>query len=178
MTYDEHQPQDVDEKKQSAIAALSRLREHQLVLVDGGHTATLFAQAVPRNYPATFVTHSPSVARILTARAPAEVIVVGGRLDPSSCVAVGATTVRGYARLSADLCVLGLTGIKAGQGIFTDHYEQSQVRAAMIGAANEVVALAIAKKLGAGGVFRVAPTSGVTHIAVEEETPVALTRPF
>jgi DeoR/GlpR family transcriptional regulator of sugar metabolism len=177
-TYDERQRQDLAEKKQSATAALSRLRENQLVLVDGGSTAALFAEAVPSNYPATFVTHSPTVAGILIARAPAEVVVIGGRLDPFSRVAVGAATVQAYARLSADLCVLGLGGINAGQGIFTPYYEESLVRAAMIDAANEVVALAIADKLGTGGAFQVAPSNALTHLAVEDDTPVALTRPF
>jgi DeoR/GlpR family transcriptional regulator of sugar metabolism len=177
-TYDERQRQGLAEKKQSATAALSRLRENQLVLVDGGSTAALFAETVPVNYPATFVTHSPSVAGILIARAPAEVVVVGGRLDPFSRVAVGAATVQAYARLSADLCVLGLSGLNAGQGVFTPYYEESLVRAAMIDAANEVVALAIADKLGTGGAFQVAPTSALTHLAVEDDTPAALTRPF
>lgn len=177
-TYEGRQTQGVAEKAESAAAALTLLAPNQLVIVDGGSTAQLFVEAIPQGYPATFITHCPAIASGLIEREPADVVTIGGRLDPFSRVAVGSATVDAYRSLSADLCVLGVWGINPSQGISSPYYEESLVRASMVGAANQVVGLAIAAKLGTGGPFHVAPADALTHLAVEASAPDALTEPY
>jgi DeoR/GlpR family transcriptional regulator of sugar metabolism len=177
-THDERHLQDLSQKEESARAALSLLAEDQLVIVDGGSTAEMFAGMVPLRCSATFITHCPATAVALATRSPAEIVLVGGRLDPFSRVAVGASAVEAYSNISADLCVVGLSGINVSKGIYSPHYEESLVRAAMINAANETVGLAITDKLGTGDAFNVAPATALTHLAVDAEAPEELTRPF
>lgn len=177
-TYAERQAQSLEEKAQSVQGALSLLRENQLVIVDGGSTAALFVDAIPMHYPATFITHAPSIAAALVSREPADVILIGGRIDPFSRVAVGATTVGAYRGISADLCVLGIWGVNVREGVSSPYYEESLVRAAMVAAADKVVGLAIAEKLGTGGAFTVAPVTALTHLSVESGIDEDLLVPF
>lgn len=177
-TFDGRSGQGLAEKAQSAAAALAVLEPDQVVIVDGGSTGALLVDALPVGFPATFITHSPAIAAALITRAPAEVILIGGRVDPSSRAAVGATTVEAYGRLSADVCLLGTWGVNLTQGVVAPYYEEALVRAAMVDAANTVVALAVADKLGTGGPYTVAPVSALTHLSVETGVAAELTRPF
>ncbi|TDD99926.1 DeoR/GlpR family DNA-binding transcription regulator [Jiangella asiatica] len=177
-TYAERQEQSVAEKTQSARAAIGLLESNQLVIVDGGSTAALFVEALPSNYPATFVTHAPSIAAALIAKEPDDVISIGGRVDPFSRVCVGATTVEAYNNLTADLCVLGIWGVNVTQGISSPYHEEALVRSAMVAAAGRVVGLAVSDKLGTGGAFKVAPVTALTHLSVESNVPDELLAPF
>jgi DeoR/GlpR family transcriptional regulator of sugar metabolism len=177
-TFEGRQSQGLAEKAESARAAMQLLEPSQLVIVDGGSTAQAFVDALPRGYPATFITHSPAIASTLITRDPAEVVLIGGRLDPFSRTAVGSTAVAAYRGISADLCVLGVWGINLTQGISSPYYEESLVRATMVEAANQVVGLAISAKLGTGGPFTVAPADALTHLAVEQATPESQTEPY
>lgn len=177
-TYSERQLQGRSEKAESALAALTLIEEDQLVLVDGGSTAALVVEALPARFPATFITHVPSVAAALAEKDPAEVILLGGRVDPRSRAAVGATTVQGYRSVTADLCLLGIGGIHILQGVTSPYHEEALVRAAMVAAADRVVGLAIGEKLGTAGAFRVAAATDLTHLSVERGVDDGLLTPF
>jgi DeoR/GlpR family transcriptional regulator of sugar metabolism len=177
-TYVARQQQFLTEKAQSAKAALTLLEPDHIVIVDGGSTAALFAEALPVRYPATFLTHVPSIAATLIGKEPAEVIAIGGRVDPFSRGAVGASAVEAYRGVTADLCVLGIAGLNADDGISSPYYEEALVRKAMIAAADKVVGLAVGEKLGTGAAFHVAPADDLTHLAVEPGVDEALLLPF
>ncbi|MEV6123146.1 DeoR/GlpR family DNA-binding transcription regulator [Streptomyces sp. SID8352] len=177
-SYEEREGSGIGEKKQSALAALALVAEDDVVIIDGGSTTAALVRALPAGYPATFITHSPAIADELLHRSVRETILIGGRLDPHSRVAVGALPVETYGRISADICFLGIWGLNITQGVTSPYYDEAQVRAAMVGAANRVVGLAVANKLGTGGPFTVAPASALTHLSVEGGVPEEVTRPF
>jgi len=177
-SYRERQEQAVSEKDQSAQAAIALLKPSQIVIVDGGSTALKFVSHLPQHYPATFMTNTPAIAAALAEREPAEVISIGGRVDPFSRAAVGPTAVDAFRNVTADLCVLGIWGITASDGISSPYYEEALVRAAMVGAADKVVGLAVGEKLGTGGGFNIAPATALTHLAVEHGVAEELLRPF
>jgi DeoR/GlpR family transcriptional regulator of sugar metabolism len=177
-SYRERQQQAVPEKEESARAALTLLEPEQIVLIDGGSTALMVVAHLPTNYPATFVTHTPAIAAALIEREPAEVVSIGGRMDRFSHASVGASTVDAYREITADLCLLGIWGINAKDGICSPYYEEALVRSAMVNAADKVVGLAIGEKLGTGGGFHVAPAGDLTHLAVESHVDRRLLDPF
>lgn len=177
-TYRERQEQSLSEKDQSARAAIKMLEPDQIVIVDGGSTALRFVAHLPMNYPATFVTNTPAVAAALMDREPAEVISIGGRVCRFSHAAVGPVAVDAFRGVTADLCVLGIWGINASDGLSSPYYEETLVRSAMVNAADKVVGLAVAEKLGTGGGFHVAPATALTHLAVESGVEESLLQPF
>jgi DeoR/GlpR family transcriptional regulator of sugar metabolism len=177
-TFEGRQDDALAEKALSAEAAVTMLHPDDIVIIDGGRTAQALVETIPKAYPATFITHCPETADGLADRDAREIVLIGGRLDPHSRVAVGSTTVEAYSRLSADVCFLGFWGINAVQGITSPYYEESLVRVAMVDAANTVVGLGVSAKLGTSGPFHVAPASALTYLALEPGTSAELTRPF
>lgn len=177
-SYRERQEQSISEKDQSAQAAINLLEPDQIVIVDGGSTALRFVAHLPLNYPATFMTNTPAIAAALVEREPAEVISIGGRVDHFSHAAVGPAAVDAFRNVTADLCVLGIWGITASDGISSPYYEETLVRSVMVNSADKVVGLAVGEKLGTGGGFNVAPATALTHLAVERDVEEELLHPF
>ena len=177
-TYEERSRQSVSGKLAVAGAAATLLEGGQTVIVDGGSTALALVDAIPRGLGGTFITHSPPVATAL-ARDPArEVITIGGSLDARAMVAVGAQTIEAYARITADICFLGIWSVHAAAGISSGYYEEAEVRRVLVQRADRVVGLASRDKLGTTAQFGIAPATALTHLATEPDVGAEVLDPF
>jgi DeoR/GlpR family transcriptional regulator of sugar metabolism len=162
-TYQQRQVHALPGKIATANVAARLLQPGQTVILDGGSTALHLAEHIRG---CTVITHSPSVASALAGN---EVILVGGTLDPRAMVATGATTVRAYADITADVVFLGIWAIHAEHGLSGGYREESEVRRTMIQSAKTVVGLADATKLNTVAPFRYAPATALTHLATDGE---------
>ena len=77
-SYAARQHQQPQAKAEIAQAAMQLIRDHQVILLDGGTTPLQVAQRLPRTLQATVITHSPPIATALAEHPTVEVIVVGG----------------------------------------------------------------------------------------------------
>jgi DeoR/GlpR family transcriptional regulator of sugar metabolism len=161
-TYEERQTHALPGKLATARAAARVLQPGQTVIVDGGSTALLLAEHI---HGATVITHSPPTAAALAH--DNEVILIGGTLDPRAMVATGATTLRAYAEITADVLFLGVWAIDPERGLSGGYREESEVRRTMIGRASTVVGLADATKLGTVAPFRYAAATALTQLATD-----------
>jgi len=177
-TYQDRQTQAVAGKIATARAAATLLEPGQVVILDGGSTALHLVDAIPAGLTATFVTHSPPVAAALARHPGLEIVTVGGTLDPRAMVAVGATAIAGFRRVSADLCFLGIWALHPTGGISTAYHEEAELRRVLVGCADRVVGLASREKLGTVAAFTVAPATALTHLATEPDIPDAMLAPF
>jgi DeoR/GlpR family transcriptional regulator of sugar metabolism len=177
-TYEDRRTQAVAGKIATARAAATLLEPGQVVILDGGSTALQLVDAIPAGHTGTFVTHSPPVAAALGRHPGLEVVAIGGTLDPRAMVAVGATAVESFRRISADLCFLGVWALHPAGGISTAYYEEAEVRRVLVGCADRVVGLASREKLGTAAAFTIAPASALTHLATEPGVPEAVLAPF
>jgi DeoR/GlpR family transcriptional regulator of sugar metabolism len=177
-TYEERSRQSVKGKLAVARAAATLIQPGETAIVDGGSTALALVDAIPPDHVGTFVTHSPPVAAALAARPRAEVIMVGGTLDPRAMVAVGAQTIDAYSRITADVCFLGIWAVHASAGISSGYYEEAEVRRVLVQRADRVVGLASRDKLGTTAPFGIAPATALTHLATEPDVPAELVDPF
>jgi DeoR/GlpR family transcriptional regulator of sugar metabolism len=177
-TYEDRQTQAVAGKIATARAAASLLAPGQVVILDGGSTALHLVDAIPAGHTGTFVTHSPPVAAALARHPGLEIVTVGGTLDPRAMVAVGATAVKSFRRVNADVCFLGVWALHPTGGISTAYYEEAEVRRVLVGCADRVVGLASREKLGTAAAFTIAPASALTHLATEPGVPEAILAPF
>ncbi|MBE2320617.1 DeoR/GlpR transcriptional regulator [Solirubrobacter sp. CPCC 204708] len=178
ITYEGRQAQGADAKRAVARAAATMLVPGQVVIVDGGSTALALVDAIPPDHTGTFVTHSPPVAAALARLPGAEVVVIGGRLEPRAMVAVGAQTVAAYRQITADVCFLGVWSIHAEHGISQQYPDEADVRRTLLERANLVVGLAHRDKLGTVAPFVVGPADSLTHLATERDAPEPLVAPF
>ena len=177
---DLHTRQAIGSSAKAAIgrAAASMIEPGAIVFLDGGTTAVQVARHLPANLRATVVTHSPSIAVELERHALTEVVLIGGRLFKHSMVAVGASALEAIARIRADLCFVGATGVHPTAGLTTGDLEEAHVKRALIGRAAESFVLASSEKLNAASPYTIAPLSDLSGIITERDVPDGTLEPF
>jgi len=156
--------------KRLVAAAAARLVEPgSTVILDGGTTALAVATALPPTLRCTVVTHSPTVAAALVEHPTAEVFVLGGRLFKHSAVASGAATVEAAQRISADLFLLGVTGIHPDAGLTTGDGDEAAMKRVLAGRAAETYVLGSSEKVGAASPYGVIGFDEVAGVVTDAD---------
>ncbi|OCC05002.1 hypothetical protein BA190_11185 [Labrys sp. WJW] len=159
-------------KARLARAAAGLVLPDQVVVIDGGTTNLEVARQLPRDLRATIVTNSPLIASATTEHPHLEVILLGGIFDKRSQMVLGARVLDQLHAINADLCFIGVHGIHEEFGLTTAGYDEAAIKAAMIKAAAEVVAVATPDKFGTVAAHHFATLSSIDTL-VTEETPRA-----
>jgi DeoR/GlpR family transcriptional regulator of sugar metabolism len=158
-------------KDRLAARAAALIRPGQTMIFDGGTTHLALVRALPPDLVATIATHSPMIAAALEDHPGIEVLLIGGRLYRHSMVATGAIAAEGFARLRADLCFLGVTGLHPDSGLTTGDAEEAAIKRAMLAASGETIVLATPDKIGTASPHIIASLSAVTTLIVAAEGP-------
>lgn len=148
-------------------AATKLVKAGQVVILDGGTSTLQLARHLPLELKLTVVTHSPTIAVALVDHPLIEVVLIGGRLFKHSVVAVGAAAIEAIARIHADVCFIGVTGIHPQAGLSTGDLEEAHVKRALIGSAGETYVLVSAEKLNAASPYVIVPATEVAGMVVE-----------
>lgn len=167
-----------EEKAALARAAVGVLGDARVVLIDGSTTNLELARRLPAEPVRTVLTNSPPIAAQLASHPTAQVVQIGGRLDKRASVTVGPAAIDFIRSVRADACVLGVCALHPEAGLSTDDLDEAHVKRAMVAASADVIALATADKLRAGGPYLVAPVAEVTHLVAEAGAPDALLDPY
>jgi DeoR/GlpR family transcriptional regulator of sugar metabolism len=157
----------VDSKARVAAAAADLIEPGSTVLLDGGTTALAVARALRRDLDATIVTHSPTVAAALVDHPRVEVYVLGGRLFKHSAVTCGAAAVEAAEAVTADLFLLGVTGVHPDRGLTTGDADEAAMKRALARRAADTYVLASTEKIGAASPFAVLPLVDVAGIITD-----------
>lgn len=156
-------------KRRIALAAAALVRPGSTLILDGGTTALAVARALPPELDCTVITHSPTVATALLDHPKAEVFLLGGRLFKHSAVACGAAAAEAAQNVSADLFLLGVTGVHPDAGLTTGDAEEAAMKRALAARAADTYVLASSEKIGAASRFRVLPWEGVTGLLTDAD---------
>ncbi|GAA4984805.1 DeoR/GlpR family DNA-binding transcription regulator [Kineococcus glutinatus] len=156
-----------DSKQRVARRAVALVRPGGAVLLDGGTTALAVARVLPADLDCTVITHSPTVAAALLAHPRAEVLLIGGRLFKHSAVTCGAAAVEAAQAVSAEVFLLGVTGVHADHGLTTGDAEEAAMKRALAARAAETYVLASAEKVGAVSRYAVLPLADVAGVVVD-----------
>jgi DeoR/GlpR family transcriptional regulator of sugar metabolism len=157
----------VASKERVAAAAAKLVRPGGVAILDGGTTTLAVVAALPRDLEATIVTHSPTIATALGDHAGVEVQILGGRLFRHSMVTCGAAAVEAAQGVSADVFLLGVTGVHHETGLTTGDADEAAMKRALSRRAADTFVLASAEKVGAASPFLVLPISDVTGIVTD-----------
>lgn len=157
----------VESKQRVAAAAARLVTPGSTVLLDGGTTTLALARALPPDLDATVVTHSPTVASALVEHPRVEVVLIGGRVFKHSGVACGAAAVEAAQRVSADLFLLGVTGVHPTAGLTTGDADEAAMKRALAHRAADTYVLASAEKIGAASPFTVLPLADVAGVVTD-----------
>jgi len=132
------------------------------------------ARALPRDLEATVVTHSPTVASALLGHHGIEVYLIGGRLFRHSAVTCGAAAAEAAQGVTADVFLLGVTGVHPEAGLTTGDADEAAMKRTLARRAADTYVLASAEKLGAASRFAVLPFGDVAGIITDadESAPI------
>ncbi|MGW6563110.1 DeoR/GlpR family DNA-binding transcription regulator [Streptomyces hydrogenans] len=156
-------------KRRIALAAAALVRPGSALILDGGTTALAVARALAPELDCTVITHSPTVATALLDHPKAEVFLLGGRLFKHSAVTCGAAAAEATQNVSADLFLLGVTGVHPDAGLTTGDAEEAAMKRALAARAADTYVLASSEKIGAASRFRVLPWEGVTGLLTDAD---------
>jgi DeoR/GlpR family transcriptional regulator of sugar metabolism len=156
-----------ESKQRVAACAAALIKPGDRVIFDGGTTTLAVARALPADLRATIVTHSPTIATALVDHPTVEILLLGGRIYKHSAVACGAATAEAARGLTADLFLLGVTGVHAQHGLTTGDAEEAAMKRTLAGRAAETYVLASAEKIGAVSPYSVIELSAATAILTD-----------
>lgn len=154
-------------KSRVAARAAQLVRPGSRVILDGGTTTLAVVRALPGDLVCTVITHSPTIAVALLDRPAIEVFLLGGRLFRHSAVTCGAAAVEAAQAVSADLFLLGVTGVHPEHGLTTGDPEEAAMKRALAARAADTYVLASAEKVGAVSPYRVLPLSDVAGVVTD-----------
>ncbi|NEA38517.1 DeoR/GlpR family DNA-binding transcription regulator [Streptomyces sp. SID11385] len=156
-----------DGKRKVAAFAAKLVRPGSAVILDGGTTALALARALPHELPCTVITHSPTIAAALLDHPRAELFLLGGRLFKHSAVTCGAAAVEAAQNVTADVCLLGVTGVHPEVGLTTGDADEAAMKRALASRAAETYILASSEKIGTASRFRVLPWQKITGLITD-----------
>jgi DeoR/GlpR family transcriptional regulator of sugar metabolism len=159
----------VDGKDRVAALAAGLVRPGSTVILDGGTTTLAVARALPDDLEATVVTHSPTVAVALLDHPGIEVFLLGGRLFRHSAVTCGAAAAEAAQAISADVFLLGVTGVHPDAGLTTGDAEEAAMKRTLARRAADTYVLASAEKLGAASRFAVLPFADIAGVITDAD---------
>ncbi|MGW0551841.1 DeoR/GlpR family DNA-binding transcription regulator [Streptomyces altiplanensis] len=159
----------LDGKQKVASVAAGLVRPGGTLILDGGTTALAVAHALPRYLACTVITHSPTIAAALLDHPQAELFLLGGRVFKHSAVACGAAAVEAAQNVSADLCLLGVTGVHPEAGLTTGDAEEAAMKRALSARAADTCILASSEKIGTASQFRVLPWEKVSGLITDAD---------
>ena len=158
-----------ESKRRVATRAAALISPGDRVILDGGTTTLAVVRALPASLEATVITHSPTIAAALVDHPRIEILLLGGRIYKHSAVACGAATAEAAASISADLFLLGVTGVHPEAGLTTGDAEEAAMKRTLAARAADTYVLASSEKVGAISAYGVLGLSEVTAIVTDTE---------
>jgi DeoR/GlpR family transcriptional regulator of sugar metabolism len=158
---------ETESKRRVAAVAATLVVPGSTVILDGGTTALAVTEALPRDLRATVVTHSPTVAAALADHLDVEVFLLGGRLFRHSMVTCGAAAVEAAQAVTAEVFLLGVTGVHHEAGLTTGDADEAAMKRALARRAADTYVLASAEKVGAASRFSVLPLAAVSGVVTD-----------
>ncbi|MFC9729737.1 DeoR/GlpR family DNA-binding transcription regulator [Streptomyces roseolus] len=169
VDYDARQALASDGKRKVASVAARLVRPGGSVILDGGTTALAVARALPRDLACTVITHSPTIATALIDHPRAELFLIGGRVFKHSAVTCGAAAIEAAQNVSAELCLLGVTGVHPEAGLTTADADEAAMKRALSARAADTYVLASSEKIGTASPYRVLPWESITGLITDAD---------
>lgn len=161
-----------------AKKALTLLKPGQTILLDGGTTTYTMAGMLPPDIRLTVVTNNIPIAALLMEHPTVKVILAGGKVFKSSQVTIGMEAIRLLGQLRVDICFTGVCSLHEEFGISSPDMEETEVKRAMVSAANQVVAVTTLDKIGTAEPYNVCGIATVETIITEADPESALFAPY
>ncbi|EAR23795.1 transcriptional regulator, DeoR family protein [marine actinobacterium PHSC20C1] len=172
-----------DAKERIARAAMALIPSNftGAISIDSGTTTSRFAQHLLEWKPEasdgtlTVITHSISIASIVSENPHIDVQIIGGRLRGLTGAAVGATTLDQLSGIRPDISFLGANGVHADFGFSTPDSDEAAVKSALTRGSRRAIALVDHSKLGIETLMSFASLSDVDTLITDQSPDTELT---
>lgn len=134
------------EKQEIASAVVSRIRDGEAILLDGGTTTYEIARLLIGR-PVQVVTNSLPIAQLLASCYETDLVMLGGYVYPKTGVALGPLSIRMMQDLHVHQSILSVSGITR-QGLHNGNLLLVETQRQMMTCADEVVVVADHTKIG------------------------------
>ncbi|UHS62523.1 DeoR/GlpR transcriptional regulator [Agrobacterium vaccinii] len=158
-----------DRKAVLGQAAASLVQNGMIVFLDAGSTNLAIAKYLAIGLKLTVVTNTPAIAAELAGNADIELILIGGRVDPSVGAAIDTTAIRQLEQIRPDLCIVGVCGLTLDRGLSADIYEDAVFKRLACETSVKTLAAVTSEKLGAAAAFQVASLSSPLTLVLEQD---------
>lgn len=156
------------QKARIAAAALAHLpTDGGTVLLDAGTTTGALVDVWPTDRALTVVTNAVPLALALAPLPTVTVIVVGGRLRPTTLANVDDFALAALRDLRVDVTVLATNGLSE-RGCSTPDPAEAAVKRAMVAAGDRVVLLADSTKFGSEHFVRFADVADLDVVVTDD----------
>mgnify|MGYP000073361131 CR=1 FL=1 len=159
---------DKDRKSSLARAAARLVEDGQTVFIDAGSTNLAVANALDPSQTLTIITNAPVIATALSDRPNFTVIVLGGLYDQAKGACLGPQAIREAMQVYADMFIIGVCGVDSIAGVTALDPGEAELKRTMVNQSSILVVAATAEKLGTVAPFKVADTSMIDHLIVED----------
>lgn len=143
------------EKAKIAIKALDFICDGDIVILDSGSTIATLARQLFHKKHLTVFTNSLHAAQALSLTEN-KVYLLGGAVQPTSTASTGHWALQALEEIRANIAFLGTSGFYDRSGPCVENFGESEVKKAMISAANKAVLLADSSKAQQGAMIRFA----------------------
>jgi DeoR family glycerol-3-phosphate regulon repressor len=157
-------------KRLIAQKVVSLVVPRQTVFMDTGSTTLICAEAMARIKKLTVITNSTRIAATFAEGAGgADIYLLGGRYRRDNAQTVGSDTTNEIARFRADMAIITVAAIDAGNAMDFSN-DEAQVARAMIGASAQTVIVADHTKFNRAAPFNVCSLNGINAL-VSDKAP-------
>ncbi len=173
LVRDKRQTLAQSQKARIARYAAEHLVQHgDIIILEGGTTATAMAMYLADKDDLTVVTNGMATAEELRRNLPlsATIIATGGILRRSS-TCVGPVTERFFREFHANRLFLSATGLTLQEGITDPKMLETQVKRAMIASAGEVIMPIDSTKFGIRSLMKVIDWSEIGMLITDDNAP-------
>ncbi|HSF63005.1 MAG TPA: DeoR/GlpR family DNA-binding transcription regulator [Paracoccaceae bacterium] len=162
-----------EEKERIGAMAARMVRDGETIILDAGTTSIAMAMALPADLrDIVVVTSSLDVALVLHPHPGVSVIVTGGKLKKTG------RNIRSHAlippfgtlllqQINADCAYMCCTGIDPERGFTNAHFDEIEIKQAMMASARRVVMMGDHGKIGHVAGARIAPLREVTALITD-----------
>jgi DeoR/GlpR family transcriptional regulator of sugar metabolism len=163
-----------DEKSQIGAAAATLVRDGESIVFDASTTALSVARhlkARGRWSQLTVVTNGLRIASELAGHPGINVLMLGGRVRWEALSVVGQLGDGLFGRINVQKAFLGAAGFTVESGLADATEEEAQIKAAMVTAAREVIAIVDHTKWGHTAVATFCPTDRINMVIADDGAP-------
>lgn len=161
--------QNVENKRKIAAEVANLISDGESLMIDGGSTTQMVAEALCERKNLLVVTNSPDIGKILVGVEENKVIITGGELNNGTYSSLGSDAVAVISKYYVDKAILGLTGLIPSVGCFAAIPMETDIKKEMTLHARETIIVIDSSKIGVGAFCKAFDLTSINTLVTDKD---------